>query len=395
MSAFSEARLARIAPALRAHVDRGAVAGLVALIARRDAVHVEAIGLRDIATAAPMRRDSLFRVASMTKTLLAAAAMTLVEETRLRLDDPLDPWLPELADRRVLRHIDSPLDDTVPAHRAITLRDLLTLRLGLGVFMAMPGTWPIQAAMAAAGVEPGPDAVPFGADEFMRRLGTLPLAHQPGAGWLYHTGYDVLAVLLARVTGMALGDLLAERILAPLGMADTGFQVPAASLGRLTTAYRGDGAGGLAVQDDARDSVWSRPPAMPTEVVATADDFLAFGRMLLAGGRHGGRRILSRASVALMLTDQVTRAQKDAWPFFPGFWDGNGWGFGGAVTTRRDDIAASPGRYGWHGGFGTTFMIDPREEMVVILLTQRLMQSADDGRISNDALTLAYQAIGD
>lgn len=392
---LSRPRLDRMGAALRIPVDRAEVAGLVALVARHDAVHVEAIGARDLASRAPMRRDTIFRIASMSKAILAAAAMTLVEETRLRLDDPVDPWLPELADRQVLRALDAPIDDTVPANRPITLRDLLTLRCGFGAIMAPPGTYPIQQAMQDAGVAPGPDPVTFGADEFMRRLGTLPLAHQPGARWLYHTGYDVLGILIARATGMPLGDVLAERIFAPLGMDDTGFHVPQSKLDRLATCYRTGDTGELLVHDAAPDSAWARPPALPTELVSTADDVLAFARMLLDDGRHGRHRILSRPAVTLMLTDHITQAQKDASPFFPEFWEANGWGFGGAVTTRRDDIAASPGRYGWHGGFGTTFMIDRREALVVVLLLQRMMRGADDARISNDALTLAYQAIDD
>lgn len=393
--ALSRPRLDRMASALRGPVERGEVAGLVALVARRDTVHVEVIGARDIAACTPMRRDSIFRIASMTKAVLAAAAMILVEETRLRLDDPVDPWLPELADRKVLRAPDGPVDDTVPARRPITLRDLLTMRFGLGVIMAPPGSHPIQQAMQEAGVAPSPDPIRFTADDYMRRLGSLPLVHQPGERWLYHTGYDVLSVLIARATGMALGEFLAERIFAPLGMADTGFHVPEAKLDRLATCYRTGDDGRLAVQDAARGGEWSRPPAFGTELVSTADDYLAFARMLLNDGRHGDHRILSRPAVKLMMTDQISQAQKAVSPFFPGFWDSNGWGFGGAVTTRRDDVAASPGRYGWHGGFGTTFMIDPKEELVVLLLLQRLMRSPDDARIGSDALTLAYQAIDD
>jgi CubicO group peptidase (beta-lactamase class C family) len=391
---FSTARLGRLGDMLRGTVARGEIAGVVALTARRDAVHVEAIGSQDLAAGIAMRRDSIFRIASMTKAVTAVAAMILVEEARLRLDDPVDRFLPELADRQVLRALDGPVDDTVRAKRPITARDLLTLRLGLGVIMARPGTYPIQQVIKDAGLAPGPDPIPFGADEYMRRLGTLPLVHQPGERWLYHTGYDVLAVLIARVTGMRFEDFLAERIFGPLGMADTGFHVPEAKLDRLTACYRTD-AGKLAVYDKARGGLWSRPPALASELVSTADDYLAFARMLLNKGRHERGRILARPSVELMMTDQITQAQKDVSPFAPGFWDQVGWGFGGAVVTRRDSIFATPGSYGWDGGFGTSFIVDPAEEMVAIFMIQRMMTRPDDDAIKRDFLTLAYQAIDD
>ena len=222
--AFSPVRLARLSDVMRDHVERGEVAGVVALLARRDEVHAVALGVQDLDVGTPMRRDGIFRIASMTKPVTAAAAMILVEQEKLRLDDPVDGLLPELAGRRVLRSIDSPVDDTVPANRPITLRDLLTFRAGFGAVMAPPGQYPIQAAIEEAGLAPGPNPLPFGPDEFLRRLGGLPLMHQPGERWMYHTGSDVLGVLVERAAGMAFGDFLAERIFAPLGMKDTGFQ---------------------------------------------------------------------------------------------------------------------------------------------------------------------------
>jgi CubicO group peptidase (beta-lactamase class C family) len=392
---LSKARLDRVADAMRGYVERGDVAGVVALVSRRDEIHVETLGVQDLGSGAPLRRDAIFRIASMTKAVTAVAALILIEEARLRLDDPVDRWLPELADRKVLRAIDSPLDDTVAAHRAITTRDLLTLRLGLGAIMAPPGSYPIQRAIADAGLAPGPDPIPFSADDYMRRLGALPLAHQPGERWLYHTGYDILAVLIARVAGMRFEAFLAERIFAPLGMADTAFHVPEAKLDRLATCYRTDAAGRLAVYDPAGGGRWSRPPVLATELVSTADDYLVFARMLLHKGRHGQERILARPSVALMMTDQITQAQKDASPFAPGFWERLGWGFGGAVVNRRGNIYETPGAYGWDGGFGTSFLIDPTEEMIAILMIQRMMTRPDDDAIKRDFLTLAYQAIDD
>jgi len=392
---LSATRLARIGGVLGGYVERGEVAGAVALVARRGAVHVEAIGVQDLASGVPMRRDTIFRIASMTKPITAAAAMILAEAAKIRLDDPAERWLPELADRRVLRAIDGPVDDTVPASRPITVRDLLTFRLGLGMIMAPPGTYPIQAAMAERGVAPGADAPPAAPDEYMARIGSLPLIHQPGERWLYHTGADILAVLIARAAGQPLETFLREQMFGPLGMADTGYSVPEASIDRLATCYGRDDRNSLTVWDAARGGRYAQPPAFTNALVSTADDYLAFGQMLLHHGRHPGGRILARPTVQLMMTDQLTPAQKAASPFFPGFWDNKGWGFGGAVIIRRDGIAATPGSYGWSGGFGTSFIVDPAEEMVAVLLIQRLMRSADDTAIAEDFLTLAYQSIDD
>jgi CubicO group peptidase (beta-lactamase class C family) len=396
---FSPTSLARLSGAMRGHVERGEAAGVVALLARRDEVHAVVLGVQDLNAGAPMRRDTIFRIASMTKPVTAAAAMMLVEEGKLRLDDPVDGLLPELADRRVLRSIDSPLDDTVPANRSITLRDLLTFRLGFGAVMAPPGQYPIQAAVEEAGLAPGPNPLPFGPDEFLKRLGGLPLMHQPGERWMYHTGSDVLGVLVERAAGMAFGDFLAERIFAPLGMKDTGFSVPEGKLDRLATCYRTDAeTGRLFAFDRARGGLWSRPPAFQSGgggLVSTADEFLAFGRMMLRGGRHGTDRILTRPSIELMTTDHLTPAQKAASPFFPGFWDTNGWGFGVAVSTARDGLGPEPGSYGWIGGFTTAWRNAPTEDVVAILLTQRLMSGPALPAVIADFLTHAYQAIDD
>ncbi len=383
----------RIGDALRGRVERGEVAGAVALVATRDAVHVDAVGVQDLDTRTPMRRDTLFRIASMTKPITAAAATILVEEGRIALDDPVERWLPELADRRVLRSINSALDDTVPARRAITLDDLLTFRLGLGAVMAPPGRYPIQSAMAELGVAPGPQQLPFDADEFMARIGHLPLIYQPGERWMYHTGIDVLAVLIARLAAMPLEDFLHERIFAPLGMRDTGFSVPGGSLDRLATCYAWDErSGGLVVWDAARGGLYAQRPAFPNALVSTADDYLAFAHMLRNYGRHEHGRVLAPESVRLMMSDHITPEQKAASPFFPGFWAHHGWGFGGAVTTARDGGAGDLGSYGWMGGFGTSVLVDPRAQLTTILLTQRLMRSADDTAITEEFQALAYEA---
>jgi CubicO group peptidase (beta-lactamase class C family) len=394
---LSPARLARMHEVMAAHVERGDVPGLVTLVSRRGEVHVDAVGTMSAGGGDPMRRDTIFRIASMTKPIAAAAAMTLVEECRLRLDDPVDPLLPELAGRRVLTRLDAPLDDTVPARRPITLRDLLTFRMGMGAVMAPPGTHPIQRAMEEAGLAPGPTPPGVGPEEWMRRLGELPLAHQPGEGWMYHTGSDVLGVLLARACGQGLEDVLRERVLEPLGMRDTGFSVPAEKLDRLPPSYARDPATGtLAVHDDPREGRWSRPPAFAAAgggLVSTVDDYLAFCRVMLDRGRCASGRILSRPSVELMTADQLTARQKADNRLF--FGESRGWGFGMAVVTQRTDLASTPGRFGWDGGVGTSGWSDPVEDMVGILMTQRLMESPQPPGVFLDFWTSAYQAIDD
>jgi CubicO group peptidase (beta-lactamase class C family) len=395
---FSKARLARMHDVMAAHVASGRMPGLVTLVSRHGETHVDAIGAMAF-DGAPMRRDTIFRIASMTKPVTAAAAMILVEESKLRLDDPVDPWLPELEDRKVLRSIDSPLDDTVPAKRAITLRDLLTFRLGYGAIFEFPPKYPIQKAMDEAGVAPSATWFAGTPDELMKRFGSLPLIHQPGEKWLYHSGSDILGVLIARAAGKPLGAFLQERIFSPLGMKDTAFSVPEAKLDRLATCYSSDvKTGERAVFDEARGGKYSSPPAFEAGgagLASTVGDYKAFGRMMLNQGRRGNERILSRLSVELMTTDHITAEQKAASPFFPGFWDNRGWGFGLSIFTRRDDIAGVPGRFGWDGGYGTSVYMDPREDLVGILMTQRLWDSAIPPPAVVDFWTQAYSAIDD
>jgi len=393
---LSAEQIGRMREAMARHVQSGYIPGAVALVSRRGDTHVEAVGTLAFDRDAPMRRDTIFRIASVTKPITAAAAMILVEECVLRLDDPVDPLLPELADRTVLRAFDGPLDDTVPANRPLTLRDLLTFRLGYG---AIFGDTPLANAMTEAGVAPGPALPNLAPDDFLARLGSLPLAHQPGERWLYNTGSDLLGILIARATGQTLGTVLRERIFDPLGMADTAFHVPAAKLDRLPTAYWTNfDTGQVEVFDGVADSRFARPPALESGaggLVSTADDLLAFGQMMLNRGEHNGSRLLSRPSVELMTTDQITPEQKAASPFFPGFWDSRGWGFGVSVITRRDDLSHTPGRYGWDGGYGTSWYVDPAEGLIGILLTQRVLDSPSGPPTFADFWTTAYAALAD
>jgi len=396
---LSKARLTRMREVMSGHIASGRLPGLVTLVSRRGETHVEAIGAQAFGGSDPMRRDTIFRIASITKPITAAAAMILVEEAKLRLDDPVDPLLPELANRKVLKRIDSPLEDTVPATRAITLRDLLTFRLGIGAVMVFPSRYPIQKAMEEAGVAPSANLATHAPDELMKRYGGLPLAHHPGEKWMYNSGSDILGVLISRVAGKTLAAFLRERIFAPLGMKDTAFGVPEAKLGRLATCYQTDCATGKAVVfDEARGGRFARSPVLESGaggLVSTVDDFLAFGRMMLAKGRHGRERILSRLSVELMTTDHITTEQKAASEFFPNFWDNRGWGFGVAIITRRDDLARTVGTFGWDGGYGTSWYADPREDMTGILMTQRVWDSPGEPAVYRDFSTSAYQAIDD
>lgn len=391
-------RLARLGPVLEAHVEAGRLPGAVALVARHGELHVEVVGARSLG-GAPMTRDTIFRIASITKPIAAAVAMMLVEESVLRLDDPVDELLPELASRRVLRTPDSGVDDTVPAERAISLRDLLTLRCGYGVVLAPPG--PIQKAVDDAGFPPGPpkSAPALGTvDEFLGRLGELPLVHQPGEGWLYQTGSTVLGALLTRATGQSLEDLFRERLFDPLGMVDTSFFIAEDKRERCATSYRTDFATGELTLYDEPDGRWSELPEFPDaggDLVSTADDLLRFGRFLLDRGRFAGARLLSRPSVSVMTTDQLTADQKASPNYIVGPPDSRGWGLGMAVVTRRDSVYATPGRYGWDGGLGTSWANDPAEGLVGVLLTQAGFGSATPPVVVEDFWVTAYQAIDD
>lgn len=398
---LSRARLARMHDVMAGYVERGEVPGMVTLVSRRGDVYVDAIGAKTAGGSDPIRRDTIFRISSMTKPITAAATMILVEECRLRLGEPVDRLLPELAGRKVLKRLDGPLDDTVPANRPITVRDLLTFRMGFGQMMAPPDAYPILKAASEQQIgmgPPSPSTMPA-PNEWIRRLGALPLMHQPGEKWMYNTGSDVLGVLIARASGQPLETFLRERIFEPLGMRDTGFSVPAAKLDRLATSYMVDpNTGALELYDEAEGGQWSRPPAFPSGaggLVSTIDDYLAFGQMMLDVGKHGSTRVLSRPSVEVMTTNHLTPGQKAVSGLVPGYFDSHGWGFGVSVVTRRDDVAAVPGRFGWDGGLGTSWYSDPREEMVTILMTQRAWTSPSPPDVCLDFWTLAYQAIDD
>jgi CubicO group peptidase (beta-lactamase class C family) len=388
---FSPARLARMHDVLTGFAARGEVPGLISAVSRRGETHVDVIGTLTPGGHDPIQRDTIFRIASLSKPMAAVAAMILVEECRLRLDEPVDRFLPELANRQVLRRPDAPLDDTVPAVRPITLRDLLTFRSGYGIVMSWPEVYPIQRAMDDLKLNQGPPnpQLPPEPDEWMRRLGTLPLVHQPGE----------LGVLIARAADQPLEVFMRERIFAPLGMHDTGFSVPESKIDRLSICYGTNfETGERTVYDPAEGGQWSRPPAFPSAaggLVSTIDDVLAFGQMLMNNGCSAGGRILSRASVETMTTDHLTPAQKTISGLLSDYFESHGWGFGMAINTRRDSIYTTPGRYGWDGGLGTVWYNDPRAELITVLLTNQTWTSPNPPNVCLDFWTLAQQAIND
>jgi len=403
---FSPKRLARVQEVLERYVDSGLAPGAVAAVARHGEVHLQAAGnlaFEGEGSGTPMAADTICRIASTSKPIVAACAMTLVEDCTLRLDDPVDEFLPELADMRVLADPNGPLAETVPAERPVTLRDLLTFTFGTGIVAVEPGTVPIADALNALRSEE-PDAGPASScetamppDEWIRRLGALPLVYQPGERWMYNTAANVTGVLIARATGMSFGEALRERICEPLGMKDTGFSVSAQSVSRLATVYLAEEFHGEIAVEDGPGGYWSRPPVFEDcggGLVSTISDYLAFASALLAGGAHQGERVLSQPSVTLMTSDHLTPAQKAVSGFSPGYFDNFGWGFGMSVRTRRTHLGPSAGSYGWNGGYGVIWYNDPAEDMTAILMNQG-GAGRPDSPIFLDFFTAAYQAIDD
>ena len=344
-------------------VARGDAPGVVAAVGRGGEGYVAAAGVMAVG-GPPMRPDTLFRIASITKPVTAAVVLSLAEDGLLGLEEPVDRLLPELADRRVLRRPDGPLTDTIEAERAVTTRDLLTFTWGFGMQGAMfmaPEPWPIVSAVEERELSSfgpaSPDTTPE-PDTFMARLGELPLLAQPGERWLYSAGSQVLGVLAARAAGAPFEDVMRERVLTPLGMDDTAFYANDTS--RLATAY--ENVNGELTVRDRPDGQWSRPPRFPdgaAGLVSTAEDLLRFGRMLLL---PGGNPVLTAGTVAEMTSDQLTPAQlARVWPGFS-FLGDRGWGYGVSVTEWG---------YGWEGGSGTAWANVPDQDLTVVVLTQR------------------------
>jgi CubicO group peptidase (beta-lactamase class C family) len=377
--------LDRFGTVAASHVGDHKVPGLVALVAQGDEVHVEAIGALSIG-GRPVERGSLFRIASTTKPITATATLALVREGLFDLDEPVTRLLPELANRRVMRRMDGPLNDTVPAVGPVTVRGLLTFTFGFGMAVEMftaPEPWPVVAAATQAGLAtigpPQPDAF-VDPDTWIAQFGELPLLAQPGEQWLYNTGSHVLSVLCARAAGMSYDEVLRTRIFEPLGMPDTGFYTE--DVGRLATAYQPT-ADGIVVWDPP-DGQWSRPPAFydgAAGLVSTVDDLLAFARMLL----NGGDPVLTADQVRDMSYDRLTAPQRD---FGMAFLGGRGWGLGTSVVLD----GPWAGAIGWDGGLGTSFLVHPERNLAVIVLTQWMFDTAQAPAVHTDLQLAALTA---
>jgi CubicO group peptidase (beta-lactamase class C family) len=389
---LNRAALQELHEGMAGYVERREVPGLVFAVSHGDQLHVEALGSKRLGEGDPVQRDTIFRIASMTKPITALATMILVEQGKLQLDEPVDRLLPELSQRRVLARVDGPLSDTVPAKRPITPRDLLTFCFGFGQ-MLPPGPLLQAATELKIGMGPPEPAVTPAPDEWLERLGSLPLAYQPGERWQYHTGSDVLGVLVARAAGQPFETFLRERIFEPLGMKDTSFSVPAEKLARFADSYRVDPqSGALQLYDAADGGAWSRPPAFASGgagLCSTVDDYLAFARMML----QQRESLVSAASLEVMTTDQLTPQQKQGASLIPGYFDSHGWGFGMATVTRAVDASEPLGAFGWDGGLGTTWRSIPSERMTTVILTQRMFTSPQPPDYVRDFWRLAHQAV--
>jgi CubicO group peptidase (beta-lactamase class C family) len=349
-------------------VDAGLLAGAVTLVWQRgNVMQVNEIGYRDVEAGLPMQRDTIFRVASMTKPVTVAAAMALIDEGKLALSDPVSRWLPELADMQVLVDPSGPLDHTVPARRPITIEDLMTHRSGLAYVFSVEG--PISKAYGRVSLRQDQD-------HWLAEIAQLPLLHQPGELLTYSQATDVLGIAVSRIEGKPLHTVLSERVLDPLGMADTGFFISPDKRARAATMYRLDPQTGL--QHDAMGPIPVTEPRFcqgGASLVTTVDDYLRFARMLLGGGEVDGVRVLSEESVRLMRTDRLTDVQKQN-PFLGmPFWLGRGFGLNLSVVTdpARSTQLYGPGGLGtfsWPGAYGTWWQADPANELILIYLIQ-------------------------
>jgi CubicO group peptidase (beta-lactamase class C family) len=350
------ARLDHIWAVLDGHVDRHRIPGYVAAVRAGGSTELRASGHKDLG-GSPMRTDTLFRIASITKPIGGALLLSLVEDGLLQLDDPIATWLPEASAPRVLKHAAAELDDTVPAERPITVRQLATMTCGWGVVFA---DTPLRREMFARDVFSGALGHEMSGDEFVSRIAGIPLAFQPGEGWLYDTGINVLGVLLTRATGRSLTQLFQDRIFGPLQMTDTAFHGAA---DRLATAYK-PAQDGLAVLDPP-DGRFSRAPAfeeLSGGLVSTAGDLLKFFAALADGD------LLTANSRELMVADALTPKQRQEG--VPILDPGGSWGLCTGLYPG--------GAWGWQGGTGTTARVDPASDSVAVLLTQRMMADPQD-----------------
>jgi CubicO group peptidase (beta-lactamase class C family) len=377
----------------RAAVDDDEASSIAWLLEVDGEVHTGTAGHIDDDPDRPTQVDTIFRISSMSKPITAVAALQLVDDGAIGLDDPIDDLLPELADRRVLADPHGPIDRTVPAERPITVRDLLTFRMGLGFDFAGTGPQPSLERLAELGLPPGPprplDAP--GPDRWLALVGSVPLEHQPGSRWLYHTSADVLGVLVERATRRTLGEVCQTRIFEPLGMTDTGFAVPKDQLHRFGACFGALGDGGAVEVFDPADGQWASEPPFRSGgggLVSTLADYHRFAAMLLRGGRHDGEQILPAELVAQMTSNQLTDDQTATGGPAPG---DAGWGFGVGVQLRTVPIRGA-GAYDWDGGLGSSWANDPAAGLIGILLTDRMWSSPAPPPLWDRWWAAAYRA---
>lgn len=393
---FSKERLDRLHETMASYVASSERPGLVTLVSRNGETHVDAIGTHAFGGGPPMRRDTIFRIASITKPITAAVTMSLIEEGKLSLDEPVDRLIPELADRRVLQRLDGPLDDTVPAKRPILVSDLLTMRMGMGAIMA-PGNYPIMTAMMQSGVFiPFKMPVAKNVDEWIAKLAVLPLMDQPGEVWRYDTSITLLGALIERAARKPLPAVFAERIIEPVGMKDTGFVVPADKLRRLPVAYqKNPQTGKLEVWDPSGEASFFAKPhgfyGAHGGLVSTVDDYCAFAQMMLNKGKVGNKQVLSAESVEAMMTDQIPADVKARSLFVPGFWDLRGWGY--ALSVIKKIVLGEPRGFGWDGGYGTVAYWDKSTGTIVLFFSQRLVEDPTYSEIFHQFFDQAYAAV--
>jgi CubicO group peptidase (beta-lactamase class C family) len=378
-------RLERIAPVMKQQIDANAFPGAVSLLARDGRiVHLQAHGWLDAAKTKPMQTDSIFRLASMTKPIVTTAAMMLVEQGRMQLNDPITRWLPEFADVKV----ETPQGLVAPT-RPVTVQDLMRHTSGL-VYSGSTASPQIRDAYRRDNIESS--EVDISPDDMLRALGRIPLAHQPGTFWEYGVSTDVLGLLIQRVAGKRLDQLLDEMLLQPLGMVDTAFWVPPEKAARLAEAPESDPQKATLLKSYRIDRA-------PTDrgylkggggLVGTASDYLKFAQMIANGGRYQGRRYLSAKVVDFMLSDHTvgmggtTQATTG-----PGY--GFGLGFGIRLEPGMNWVPGSIGDATWSGAWGTTFWVDREEQLVGMLMTQ-----GPSTRVPSRMLyrTLVYGAVG-
>ncbi len=377
---------------MREFVAQGKFPGIATLVWHQgEVVSFDATGWRNMQTRQAIERNTIFRLASMSKPITSVAALTLVQEGRLRLSDRVADWLPEATDLAVLRTPSSALDDVVPAERPPTLLDLMTHTAGFawGKGIDLPIT---RAMNEAAGQTP---FVPYDPDSFLRRVCALPLIQQPGARWHYSISTELLGIVIARAANKALPDFLKSRIFDPIGMVDTGFFAPSEILPRLSVGYGRDTSGQLVVHDDAETGFWSRPPVFPAGgggLLSTLDDYLAFARMILNQGLAGRERILSEDLINLMTSNMLSPAQLRPLDSTIDFLQGQGFGLGVSIELTSQNNRRSPGSFSWPGGYGTTWFADPRANLIAVLMSQVWQESLREiGPAFEDAV---YTAMG-